>query len=168
MASIELSPLSEHFDADVIAAIEKALSEADSSPLDVDDAADVQLVAGDLDDELFAEFMDLLDKSEAKCDVYVPPDFENVIEVDEYKIGSAPMLILALEDLKEELEIDAEGEQVETDVEDFDELEEEEEDDDSEFETYEDVRGPEMKRMWELMYASAKACIRQGTCLFVR
>ncbi len=170
MASLELSPLSQHFDDDAIAEVESALAEADSSPLDIDADADTQLVAGNLDDALFAEFMDLLDKADAKCDVYVPPDFENNIEVDDYVVGSAPMLILALDDLKEELDIETTGEEIEADVEDpdFAPLEEQDDSFDDEYESFDDMRAPEMKRMWELMYNSARACVRLGVCLFVR
>lgn len=170
MASLELSPLSEHFDDDQIAAVEAALAEADSSPLDIDEDADVQLVAGDLDDALFAEFMDLLDKAEAKCDVYVPPDFENTIELDDYVVGSAPTLLLALEDLREELEIesvDDDEEEIDEDSE-FEDLDEDEDSFADDYEAFDDLRGPEMKRMWELMYKSARACVRRGVCLFVR
>lgn len=170
MASLELSPLSEHFDEDQIAAVEAALAEADSSPLDIDQDADVQLVAGDLDDALFAEFMDLLDKADSRCDVYVPPDFENTIEVDDYIVGSAPTLLLALEDMREELDIesvDDDEEEIDEGSE-FEDLEEDEDSFNDDYEAFDDLRSPEMKRMWELMYKSARACVRRGVCLFVR
>jgi hypothetical protein len=52
------------------------------------------------------------------CDIYLPLEFEGVLEVEDRNVGSAFALLEALEDLREELDIDDEpGEDDEEDME---------------------------------------------------
>jgi hypothetical protein len=176
MAAIELSPISEHLSDDEVDKLELALAEAKASPLDVDEQAQTVLLDGDIDDDLFAELLDRLELHDANCDIYVPPDFEEVISVGEYRIGSAHMLLLVLEELKDELFVEGldEVEGVEG-VEEDEEEEEEESDYEEEGPLLDDEIGAstfdfkekQMRLLWKLMQLGAKTCVKQGVCMFL-
>lgn len=170
MASIELSTLTHHFGPDEIAALESALAEAGSSPLDIDDDAETILLERDVDDDMLADVLDRLDVNEAACDVYVPPDFEGVFEIAGTKVGSAHALILALREVAEDLGID-EDEDDEPGG-DFDDDEDGDtnydEDGGADFdEPSYDLRDESLRRVCKLLLAGAQHCVRKGVAMFV-
>ncbi len=168
MAAIELSPISEHLSDDEVEALEAALAEVHSSPLDVDEQAQTTLLDSDIDDDLFAEFMDRLEVHDAACEVYVPPDFEDVLTVGEHQIGSAHMLLLVLEELREELFVDEDEEEDEEEDEDNYDLENAddpfmEEGAAASF----DFKEKQLRQLWHVLQQGAKLCIQQGVCMFL-
>lgn len=178
MASIEIGPLSHHLDEDEVTAVHEALGDADVE-LDLDDEADSRLVEADIDEDILADFMDQLDANDAACDIYVPGDFEDVIEVGEYRIGSAHALLIVLEEIRDEIfeeEEDEEEEEAADDDEEYGDFEDEEEDEEGSERGYGRSSGSEsarqlkdevMRHLWKTVFKGAKTCIREGTCLFV-
>lgn len=106
MASIEVGPLTNNLDDEEISMIEEALEDADIE-LTLDEDAEPRLIEGDLDEDLFADFYDRLDANGIACDIYLPSEFEDVIELGDFKIGSAPALLQVLEELRDELFADS-------------------------------------------------------------
>jgi len=168
MASIELSPITEHLEKKDIKALQVALSEAGSSPVDVDDEADSVLLERAVDDDLIADLFDRLDGSEV-CDLYVPPEFDGVLQIGNHRVGSAQTLLHALDELGEELAVDEEEDEEEEDDEydDDDEADEyDDEADDDEDDTL-DLKNAQLRRVWKILHQGAKTAIKKGTCLFL-
>lgn len=169
MASIELCPLSTHFDDSDIDALEEALSEAGSTPLDIDEDADSQLLQKDVDDDMLAELFDRLSVNDAACDVYVPPDFEDAVEIDGTRVGSAHVLLLALQELSEELGGGNEDDEEDEEYEEYDEEEDEYPgsilggDDDDEF----NLKEAELRRICKVLQQGARLCIKRGVAMFI-
>jgi hypothetical protein len=175
MASLELTPLSEHLDDDEIEALAGALAETGAGALDVDDDGDPLIIDSALDDDIFADFLDRLEANEAYCDIYVPAEFEDAVEVAGHKVGSAHALMLVLESMKEDffVEEDEESEDaVEADDEladDFDELDEDETSGlyDTAGDGAIELKDEELRKMWRQMYRGAKTAVARRLALFV-
>ncbi len=169
MASIELCPLSAHFDDHEIEALEQALAEAGSTPLDIDDDADSQLLQKEVDDDMLAELFDRLSVNDAACDVYVPPDFEDAVDLDGSRVGSAHVLLLALQELAEELGGGDEDAEEDEEYEEYDEEESEFPDsilggdDEEEF----DLKEAELRRICKVLQQGARLCIKRGVAMFI-
>ena len=121
MASIEIGPLSQYLDDEELAVINRAFTEADIG-LDVDEEADLRLLEGKIDEDIFADFLDRLDAQGVGCDIYVPGDFEELIEAGGYTIGSAQALMLALDEMRDDLVSEESEEEEEEAGEDFEEF----------------------------------------------
>ncbi|WP_428264075.1 hypothetical protein [Haliangium sp.] len=167
MAFIELGPLSTHLEDEEVGAITKALDDAELA-VEFDDEADSRLVEGDIDEAIFADFIDRLDAQGAACDLYVPGDFEEVIEVGGYSVGSSHALMMALDELRDDL---LEEEEEEDDDEEYEEFDDDE--DDNRFmgsgssESANNIRASELRHLWKVLYKSARSCARDHVCLFV-
>lgn len=172
MASIEIGPLSHHLDEEELKAADKAFAEADIE-LDLDEEADSRLVEVDIDEDLLADFMDQLDANDAACDVYVPSDFEDIIEVSGYRIGSAHALLLVLEEIRDDIfESEDEEEEAEDEDEDYGDYDEDEGEDESYgrgsgADASHQLKDEHMRALWKTVVKAAKTCVREGTCLFV-
>ncbi len=176
MASIEIGSLSQYFDQEEIDAFLAAFSEADVELEleDVEDDADGRLIEGDIDDDVFADFLDRLDANGAACDVYVPSDFEDVVEAAGSRLGSAHALMLVLDELRDDIfEEEEEAEEVEVTASD---------EDDEEFTEFEDdepeahfggqselnIQDEQIRHLWKTLYKCARVSIRDKLCVFVR
>jgi hypothetical protein len=170
MATLELSPLSEHLEADQIKALKKALAEAGAGTLGADDHGETSILDRNIDDDVLKDFMDRLDANDAAADVYLPLDFEDVIEVDGLKVGSTHALALVLDSLKEDFFVEDEDddEDEEADDEGGDE-DEEDEDDEYEADDEEDeVKDVRLQHIWKVLAKGTKTATKRGLCLFVR
>jgi hypothetical protein len=172
MASLELSPLSEHLDEDEVASLSTALTESGARRLELDDSGDPVLLDGNLDDDIFASFLDRLDANYASCDIYVPADFEDVVEVAGNRVGSAHALMLVLEGMKDEFFAEEdEEEEEEEEYEAYEDEDEEEAADEEELAAEDDeedqLKNEQMRHIWRVMYRGAKTCVSRGLCLFV-
>lgn len=58
-----------------------------------------------LTDDQLTDFMDRLEASDIGCTIYLPIEFDGVVEVGDYTFGSALTLLDTLEELQEELEL---------------------------------------------------------------
>ncbi len=148
MAEIEIGPLSERLSDEEIGDLRKRLDRLGAPKLPTaDDHAGGK---GDhhVDSEALEELLDRLDEHEAACEIYLPVEFDGRAEVGGWRIGSAPLLLEVLDEVKDELDL------------------EEEDDDDEEID--DDVavvdhatRKSELVRAWKLLYAGAQQAIEQ-------
>lgn len=171
MATLELGTLSEHLENDQIKAVQRALAESGAPPLAGDDHAETIVLDRDLDDDVLVDFFDRLDANDASADIYLPIDFEEVIEVDGLRVGSAHALILVLESLKEDFFVDEEEEGEEEEEEEYEFDEDEDEEGGEVFESDDDepeVKDDRLRHIWRVMHKGAKTSVRKNLCLFVR
>lgn len=167
MASIEIGPLSQYLDDDELAVVAKAFKEADVG-LDVDEEADLRLLEGAIDEDIFADFLDRLDAQGVGCDIYVPGDFEELIQAGGFTIGSAQALMLALDEMRDDLVSEA-SEEEEDEDEDFEEFEDDEDENRFSGGSSEAVhiKESELRHLWKTLYKGAKTSARDKVCLFV-
>ena len=174
MASIALAPLSKNLDHDELAAVTAALAESSVNLDDIDEDADPRVIEGGLDEDLLAEFFDQLDANDAACDIYLPVEFEEVIECGDYRIGSVQALQLVLDEIKDELFA---GEDSPGDDDD------DHHGHDDEFDAFDDgpagqfatdtmddpsqLKDDAMRHLWQTVLKGARASIREGLCLFI-
>ncbi len=170
MATLELGTLSEHLENDQVKAVQRALAESGAPGLAVDDHAEAIVLDRDLDDDVLVNFFDRLDANDASADIYLPIDFEEVLDVNGMRVGSAHSLILVLESLKEDFFVEEEE-----DEEEEEEEAEYEEDEDEEggelFEAEDDepeVKDDRLRHIWRVIHKGAKTSVRKNLCLFVR
>lgn len=169
MASIEVGPLTNNLDDDEISMIEEALEDADIE-LSLDEDAESRLIEGDLDEDFFAGFLDQLGANDdIACDIYVPGEFEEVVEVGDFKIGSASALLAALDDLRDEIFSSAD---VEEDAGEFSDLHDDGESfsstSSSDDEDTGDPQGDYMRFLWKVVSEAARTCISEHTGMYVR
>lgn len=167
MASLELSPLSEHLDAEEIELVNGAITETGGSELDLDESLDPVIIDRDLDDDSFADFMDRLEANDASADIYVPGDFEDVLDVSGYRVGSSHALMLILESVKDDFFVDEDEEHGDDEEIDFESLEETGEEISEPEDSAMELKDEEMRHIWKLMYRGAKTSVSRKICLFV-
>jgi hypothetical protein len=126
MASLEVGPLSSFLEDEEIRAVVSALEEHGAPSLDEPRDDDVQLVERSIDEDVLADFMDQLEANDAGADLYLPVDFDDVLDASGNAIGSAHALLLALGSMREDIGID------EDDDDDNDDYVDDDDDDDDE------------------------------------
>ena len=164
MASIEIGPLSQYLDDEELAVINRAFTEADIG-LDVDEEADLRLLEGKIDEDIFADFLDRLDAQGVGCDIYVPGDFEELIEAGGYTIGSAQALMLALDEMRDDL-VSEESEEAEEAGEEFDADEDESRFSGGSAEAVH-IQESVLRHLWKTLYKGARTSARDKVCLFI-
>ncbi len=167
MAKIELGPLSQFLDDSEIKDLMKALKRVGVSDLPKSDEAGGK-VGDELDDDIWADFLDRLEAEDVGADIYLPVEFDGVVEVAGLKVGSAHSLIDILDEIKDDLDVDPEEDEEEDD--DGDDDDEEEEDDEDDDDSDEDLKLRErlMKQVWRSLYTGAKSAIDRALPLFVK
>jgi hypothetical protein len=171
MATVELGSLAQHLEDEEVATIFKALKKNDVT-FDPGDH-DTVVVAKNLDGDMIADFVDRLDAHDAGADLYLPVEFDGVVRAGGIKVGSAPMLVTVLEDMKEELLAEDDDDDEEDESDDDDEYDdEEEEDEDDEYEAgasgalrYKD---DQLRDLWKVLYKAAAEAVNAGTVLFLK
>ncbi|HET6611118.1 MAG TPA: hypothetical protein VFG83_03985 [Kofleriaceae bacterium] len=167
MASLELSPLSEHLDAEEIELVNGAITELGENELELDESIDPVVIDRDLDDDSFADFMDRLEANDAAADIYVPGDFEDVIDISGYRVGSSHALLLILEAVKGDFFVDEDEEQDDDEEIDFEAMDEPDEEVSQPEDASMELKDEEMRHLWKLMYRGAKTSVTRKVCLFV-
>lgn len=108
MAELRLLALGEALSEEKLARLHKKLAELGVRDLpDGDDAADVEEV---LSEGQLTDFQDRLEAHDIACDVYLPVEFEGRFEIGDRSFGSALALLAALDELRDELDVEAEAE----------------------------------------------------------
>jgi hypothetical protein len=139
MAEIELAPLSHRLDEEEVRTLGKLLTEAGAPPLGKSDEHASHTIAARLSEEALTEFLDRLDAHDLGAEIYVPVEFEGRVTVGDFRVASSQALMEILEEMREELNVDAE--------EDEDEEEEEEDEDDDEGTVIE----AQLRHIWHLV-----------------
>ncbi len=177
MASIEIAQLSAYLDEASVAAVTRAIRGESSDDVDLESNEDHQVIDGNIDDDLFVDFRDRLEANELDADIYVPVDFEEVLTVSDYRIGSTIALQSVLESLREDFFIedqdDSELVPNDDEEEDFEDEEEEDEDeDDDPFLDDEDdaieMKDAQLRHIWRLMNQAAHDSVANNLVIFIR
>jgi len=114
MAELRLLPLGDTLSEKQLKVLRSELVELGVDDLNEgDDDADLEEA---LTEDQLTDFMDRLDAHDLACNIYLPVEFEGVVEMGDISVGSAYSLLDALEELREELDIDEEEEEDEEDM----------------------------------------------------
>ncbi len=169
MAILELSPLGDHLEEPELTLLQSKLDELEAGPLEIDDEGESIVLSRDIEDGALAEVLDLLDANSAASDLYLPTEFEDTFEIEGLRVGSAATLLNALEELKEDIDVD-EGSEDELDEEQFDndnfEPDEPVFSDDSGFDQAE-LKNAQLQHIWKLLYGGAQQCLDKKIGLFL-
>ena len=98
-------------------------------------------IAARLSEEALTEFLDRLDAHDLGAEIYVPVEFEGRVTVGDFRVASSQALLDVLEEMREELNVDAEEE----------DEEEEEEEDEEEDEDEGTVIEAQLRHIWHLV-----------------
>ena len=142
MAEIELAPLSHRLDEEEVKTLARLLTEAGAPAFERADEHASHTIAARLSEEALTEFLDRLDAHDLGAEIYVPVEFEGRVTVGEFRVASSQALLDVLEEMREELSVDAD--------EDEDEEEEEEEDEDED-EDEGTVIEAQLRHIWHLV-----------------
>lgn len=148
MAELRLIPLDDILNKNQRKKLLQQLAELGINNLPDDNDDDVDLEES-LNDDQLTDFMDRLDAHDLACDLYLPIEFDGTLDLGERSVGSAYALLDALEELREELDIDD------------DSSEEEEEELDME------VIEEQLRFTWRIFLRAANTCIERQVPLFV-
>jgi hypothetical protein len=157
MSEIELAPLSETLEDDELRSLQKLLEQAGAKCSGNEDQTR-HTIATRLDEEAMTEFLDRLEAHDIAADIYVPAEFEGRLSVGEYRVASAQLLVDVLEEMKDELDVEDEGEE---DDEEEDEDEEEEEDDSTVIEA-------QLRHIWRLVSDACNESVEKNVPLHLR
>src|SRR6476659_389919 len=108
MAEIELAPLSHRLDEDEVRTLTKRLTEAGAPPFEKADEPAAHTVAARLSEAALTAFLDRLDAHDLAPETYVPLEFEGRVTVGDFRVASSQALLDVLEEMREELSVDAE------------------------------------------------------------
>jgi hypothetical protein len=153
MAEIELGPLSDRLSDDEIAELARQMEKLGAGQMPHAEEGAAASVGDSLDDDVLSEFLDRLEASDAAADIYLPLEFDDVLEVAGLRIASAPVLVDVLEELKDDLDIDEER-VLDEDDEDYDEDQE--------------LLDANLRQAWKVFYATAQASVERKLPLHVK
>ena len=151
MAEIEIGPLTDRLSDEEIAELAKRMEKLGAPQLPRGDSTDTATLGDDIDDDALTEFFDKLDAHDLAAEVYLPIEFDGVVEVGGLRVASAQALLDVLEEVKSELDVDEE------------ELDEDDED-------YEEAShlGEELKHLWRLFTDGAQASMDRKLPLHIK
>jgi hypothetical protein len=158
MAEIELAPLSHRLDEEEMKTLSRLLEEAGAPALGRADEHVSHTIAARLSEEALTEFLDRLDAHDLGAEIYVPIEFEGRVTVGEYRVASTQALADVLEEMREELDVDAEDK----------EEDEEEEDEEEEEEDEGTVIEAQLRHIWHLVSDGAVESIEKGLPLHLQ
>jgi hypothetical protein len=157
MAEIELAPLSHRLDDDEMKTLVRLLEEAGAPRIAKHDEHSTHTIGARLSEEALTEFLDRLDAHDIGAEIYLPIEFEGRVVVGDYRVASSQLLLDVLEEMREELNVDAEEE----------EEDEEEEDDDAE-EDEGTVIEAQLRHIWHLVADGATESIEKNLPLHLQ
>jgi hypothetical protein len=135
----------------------KLLVEAGAPPLDKADEHASHTIAARISEEALTEFLDRLDAHDLGAEIYVPLEFEGRVTVGDFRVASSQALLDVLEEMREELSVDA----------DEKEEEEEEEEDDAEEEEGTVIEA-QLRHIWHLVADGATESIEKNLPLHLQ
>src|SRR5215813_11171468 len=147
MAEIEIAQLGDRLSDEEIVQLAGALEELGAPALPKSDDG-TALSMGDIDDDVLTEFLDRLDAHDLAAEIYLPMEFDGVVEVAGMRVASAVNLIDVLDEMKDELSVEEE------------EDEDEEDDDDDEMSDA-DILAGQLKMCWRMFYDSAHTAVEK-------
>src|SRR5580698_9109658 len=113
MSEIELAPLSHRLDEEEMRTLAKLLVEAGAPPLDKADEHASHTIAARISEEARTEFLARLDAHDLGAEIYVPLEFEGRVTIGDFRVASSQALFDVLEEMREELSVDADDKDAE-------------------------------------------------------
>src|SRR5450432_4893319 len=110
MAEIGLAPLSQRRDDEEMKTLTRLLEEAGAPSATRGEEHVSHTIAARLSEEALTEFLDRLDAHDMGAEIYLPIEFEGRVTIGEYRVASTQALLDILEEMREELDVDAEEE----------------------------------------------------------
>jgi hypothetical protein len=159
MAQIEIGPLSDRLADDEIADLTRAIEKLGARMPSTDENAAVT-IADNLDDDVLAEFFDRLEAENIACEIYLPVEFDDRVDVGEIRVGSAAQLLEVLDEMRDDLDI-------EEDEDEADEDEDEEEEDDD-YEDNMELMNQQLRLLWKAFWTGAEAALEKKVPLYVK
>jgi hypothetical protein len=104
MAEIEIGPLTDRLTDDEITELAAQLEKVGAPQLPKGDDAHQAALGDGMDDNALSEFMDRLEGHDIAADIYLPIEFDGIVEVADMRVGSLPLLLEILDELKDELD----------------------------------------------------------------
>ncbi len=158
MAEIEVGTLPDRLDDDEVELVLEKTRKQLGNPafeLPEGDPGAAGNVGEDIDEVVFAEFVDRLEVADMGCEYYLPVSFEGKIDCGDYCVGSVFTLVAVLEEMMDEL-----------DIEDVDDDLDEELDEDDYASDLERLQ-VQQRLLWRIFYDAASEAIDTELCLFV-
>lgn len=106
MANVEVGLLSDHLTEEEVEDLLAALQKADVSPLPDGDETGSGTIASGIDEDAMTEFIDRLEAHDMAADVYIPVEFDGLVESGDLRAASLSALVEVLEEIAEDLEIE--------------------------------------------------------------
>ncbi len=174
MAIIELATLPDHHDSEAVAAMMAALHEEASGAVNLETDEDGRTIESNIDDDVFVDFRDKLEANDLDAEVYVPVEFEDVIEVGGVRVGSTYALQLVLDSLREDFFVeDQDEDEIEMDDAEDDFERGHEEDAGSDDGLYEgedggiEMKDEQLRHVWRAMHTAAKESLSCNLSVFL-
>ncbi|HEY0713739.1 MAG TPA: hypothetical protein VGF45_13760 [Polyangia bacterium] len=144
MSEIELGPVSDRLDDEELKTLQKLLDQTGAKYDALDDSQSTHTIAARLSEDAMTEFLDKLEAHDIAADIYVPVEFEGRLTVGDYRVASTQALVDVLEERKEELGVEEDGEY-------DDDEEDEDEDDDLDDDDEGTVIEAQLRNIWRLV-----------------
>lgn len=174
MALIELATLPDHLESEQVDTVMKALVEEASEEVDLATDEDGRIIEANIDDDVFVDFRDRLEANDLDAEVYVPIEFEDVVEVGGMRVGSTYALQLVLDSLREDFFVEDPDEDGDTEMDDADDdFERGVEEDASDDGLYEgedggiEMKDEQLRHVWRAMHSAAKESISYNLSVFL-
>jgi hypothetical protein len=151
MAEIEIGPLTDRLTDEEIGELAAALEKVGAPQLPRGDESHQATLGDGIDDNALSEFMDRLEGHDVAADIYLPVEFDAIVEVAELRVGSLPLLVEVLDELKDELDD-----------------EEEEAEDDEAYDDDQKILALQLRQAWKLFYNGANAALERHLPLHVK
>jgi hypothetical protein len=151
MAEIEIGPLTDRLSDDEIAELAKQMERLGAPALPRTDESGAMMVSDEIDDDVLEEFLDHLEGHDVAADIYLPIEFEGMVEVARLRVASAQQLIDVLDEVREELS-----------------LGEEEDEEDDEASEFDEERRETMRYIWRVFLDGATAALDRKLPLLVK
>ncbi|MCP4449725.1 MAG: hypothetical protein GY811_30995 [Myxococcales bacterium] len=173
MATIELAHLSDHLEEHDLEGIIDAVQTASGEAFASADEEDSEILESSIDDDVFTDFRDRLEANDLDADVYVPFEFDDLVQVGDLRIGSTQTLRLVLDSLREDFFVEdaQEGDTEEDDAEDDFERDDIEDNDEASSYYADEDAGIEMKdeqlrHVWRAVFRASRQSLDRNMPLF--
>ena len=158
MSEIELGPVSDRLEEEDLKTLARLLDQAGAKYAVNDENHTTQVIASRLSEDAMTEFLDRLEAHDIAADIFLPVELEGRLNVGELRVAGAQALADILEEMKEELAVEEDG--------DYDDDEEEEEEDEEEEEGT--VIEAQLRNIWRLVNDAVGEAIDKGVPLHLR
>jgi hypothetical protein len=173
MATIELAHLSDHLEEQDLETTINAVQTECGSTFTSSEEEDSEVLESTIDDDVFTDFRDRLEANDLDADIYVPVEFDDIVQVGELRIASTQSLRIVLDSLREDFFVEDEEEDGETEEDDSeDDFERLEDADESARHFADEDGGIEMKdeqlrHVWRVVFRASRESIERNMPLFL-